>query len=78
MLGKSIREVPTGLGTTLGLLSKLPENKDYVNNVIIDLSFPNLKSLLPGQGEFEFRIPRVQNSHQLMKFHKDGGMREAP
>ena len=27
----------------------------------------NLKSLLPGQGEFEFRSPEVQNGYKIVK-----------
>ena len=79
MIGKSLREVPTGLGTTQGLLSKLLDAKSDVKNGLLYFSIQNLKSLLPGQAEFEFRTPRVQNSTKLWKLnYRDGGMREAP
>ena len=45
---------------------------------VVIFSIRNLKSLLPGQAEFEFRTPRVQNRNQIVKFHRDGGMLEAP
>ena len=68
MVGRSLREAPTGLGTTQGFFPKLLEANIDAKNSILYLSIQNLKSLLPGQAEFEFRTARVQYSQKIMIF----------
>ena len=68
MAGNSLREVPAGLGTTQGFFPKVPEAKINAKNPILYFSIQNLKSLLPGQAEFEFRTPRVQYRQKMMIF----------